>query len=260
METAHPAAKGFTPPYNLAFSTFNNFLAKADPETLPPKIDRSYLDSMAGNVQTYLMAALRSFELIGPDRTVTPELKELTKNPDGRPAMIAELLNKFYPEIVELGKSNATALQLEEAFRKFGLAGNTIRKAATFYLHAAQYAGVPLSVHWAVRKAGSGHRDETATKRQRTKPSNKTAAHGHQTVKTPVGDSRSLALRSGGTVTLAVSVNLFDLSKEDRAFVLKLIDEMSDYDLEAGKQPQKGLRSEDPGPNRVVSDGSIPEG
>jgi hypothetical protein len=259
METASPTAKGFTPPYNLAFSTFNNFLAKADPETLPPKIDRSYLDSMAGNVQTYLMAALRSFELIEPDRTVTPELKELTKNPDGRPALIAELLNRFYPEIVELGKNNATAGQLDEAFRKFGLAGNTIRKATTFYLHAAQYASVPLSVHWTVRKAGSGHRDETATKR-RGKPPGKPAAQGQQVGRTPVGDTRGLTLRSGGTVTLTVSVNLFDLSREDRAFVLKLIDEMSDYDHEAGEQPQAGLRSGDPGPNRVVSDGSKPEG
>jgi hypothetical protein len=259
METAPPTAKGFTPPYNLAFSTFNNFLAKADPETLPPKIDRSYLGSMAGNVQTYLMAALRSFELIEPDRTVTPALKELTKNPDGRPGLIADLLAKFYPEMVELGKNNATVLQLEEAFRKFGLAGNTIRKAATFYMHAAQYAGIPLSVHWTVRKAGSGHREEGASKR-RGKPTGRSAAQGQSTVRTPGGDSRSLTLRSGGTVTLTVSVNLFDLSREDRTFVLKLIDEMSDYDLEAGNRLHEELRSEDPGPNRVVSDGSKPEG
>ena len=258
METASPTTKGFTPPYNLAFSTFNNFLAKADPETLPPKIDRSYLGSMAGNVQTYLMAALRSFELIEPDRTVTPMLKELTKNPDGRPALIADLLNRFYPEIVELGKNNATVLQLEEAFRKFGLAGNTVRKAATFYMHAAQYASIPLSVHWTVRKAGSGHRDEAATKR-RSKPAGKATTQGQQTVRTQVGDSRSLTLRSGGTVTLAVSVNLFDLSKEDRNFVLGLIDDMSDYDREAATKPQDGLGSEHPGPNRVAPDGSKPE-
>jgi hypothetical protein len=256
MEAA--TASGFKPPYNVVWTTFRNFLDSVDPATLPPQIDRSYLSRMSGTNQTYLTSALRSFELIGPDKEVTPALKELVKNPDGRPAMIADLLRKYYPEVVELGESNGTVSQLDTALGKYGLRGNTVRKAAAFYMHAAQYAGIPLSVHWTVRKAGSGHRDETTSKR-RGKPQGKPAAQGHKAFQTPAGDSRSLTLRSGGTVTLAVSVNLFDLSKEDRAFVLKLIDEMSDYDLGAGKQPQEGLGSEHPGPNRVTSDGSKPE-
>jgi hypothetical protein len=257
METGI-ALDGFKPPYNVVWTTFNNFLDTTDPEILPPKIDRSYLSRMSGTNQTYMLSALRSFELIGPGNEVTPTLKELVKNPDDRPAMIADLLRKYYPEVVELGKNNATVAQLDEAFGKFGLRGNTIRKAAAFYMHAAQYAGIPLSVHWSVRKAGSGHRDPAASKRSRGKPAGK-SVQGQQAVRPPVGDSRSLTLRSGGTVTLAVSVNLFDLSREDRTFVLKLIDEMSDYDTGADKQPQEELRSEDTGPNRVVSDGSKPE-
>jgi hypothetical protein len=257
METG-TASDSFKPPYNVVWTTFNNFLDGTEPETLPPKIDRSYLSRMSGTNQTYLLSALRSFELIGPGNEVTPALKELVRNPDDRPAMIADLLRRYYPEVVELGKSNGTVGQLDEALGKYGLRGNTIRKAAAFYMHAAQYAGIPLSVHWAVRKAGSGHRDEAASKRQR-KPSAKPVAQGQQSVRTSVGDSRNLTLRSGGTVTLTVSVNLFDLSREDRNFVLGLIDDMSDYDRGADKQPPEGLRSEHPGPNRVVSDGSKPE-
>ena len=238
MEAA-TTASGFKPPYNVVWTTFNNFLDGADPQTLPPEIDRSYLSKMSGTTQTYLTSALRSFELIGPDKEVTPALKELVKNPDDRPAMIADLLRKYYPEVVELGKSNGTALQLDQALGKYGLRGNTIRKAAAFYMHAAQYAGIPLSVHWTVRKAGSGHRVETTSK-QRGKPS-KPTAQGHQGARTPVGDSRSLTLRSGGTVTLTVSVNLFDLSTEDRGFVLGLIDAMRTYEQEAGNQPPEGL-------------------
>jgi len=238
MEPESSTAKSFTPPYNISWSTFRSFLERIEPGTLPPAIDRSYLTKLSGNTQTYLMAALRSFELIGPEREVMPTLKELAKDSDGRPAMMADLLRSYYPEVVELGRNNATAGQLDEAFRKYNLAGNTLRKAATFYQHAAQYAGLPLSVHWNVRKAGSGHRDEASSKRPRTAASKPTGTT-NQGIRTPTGDSRSLTLRSGGTVTLAVSVNLFDLSKTDRQFVLKLIDEMSEYDQEVDKQSQE---------------------
>jgi hypothetical protein len=51
------------------------------------------------------------------------------------------------------------------------------------------------------------------------------------------GDTQTITLRSGGTVTLTVSVNLFKLSPSDREFVLKLIDEMGAYQ-QAAEQPE----------------------
>jgi hypothetical protein len=225
------AASGkFTPPYNVVWSTFNNFLDSVDPATLPPRIDRSYLSRMSGTNQTYLLSALRSFELIGPGKEVTPALKELVKDPDGRPAMIADLLRRFYPEVVELGQNNGTVAQLDEVFRtKYGLSGNTIRKAAAFYMHAAQYASIPLSVHWTVRKAGSGHRDETTNKRSR-KPQSKPTSVVRQDARTPTGDSRSLKLRSGSTITLTLSAPVLSLPREDRTFLLGIIEKMEDYE------------------------------
>jgi len=246
------AASGkFTPPYNVVWSTFNHFLESVDPATLPPKIDRSYLSRMSGNNQTYMLSALRSFELVGPDKEVTPALKELVKNPDGRPAMIADLLRRYYPEVVELGQNNGTVGQLDEVFRaKYGLSGNTIRKATAFYMHAAQYASVPLSVHWTVRKAGSGHRDETTSKRSR-KPQAKPAATVRQDARTPTGDSRSLKLRSGSTITLALSAPVLSLPREDRAFLLEIIEKMEDY--------EEKIEVSGSGPNRAEPDGSTPE-
>ena len=229
MEDEAASAK-FIPPYNVVWSTFNHFLESVDPATLPPKIDRSYLSRMSGNNQTYMLSALRSFELVGPDKEVTPTLKELVKNPDGRPAMIADLLRRFYPEVVELGQNNATAAQLDEVFRaKYGLSGNTIRKAAAFYMHAAQYASIPLSVHWTVRKAGSGHRGDTTSKRPR-KPQPKPGTTVRQDVQPPAGDSRSLKLRSGSTITLALSAPVLSLPREDRTFLLGIIEKMEDYE------------------------------
>jgi hypothetical protein len=73
------------------------------------------------------------------------------------------------------------------------------------------------------------------------------------------GDSRSLTLKSGGTVTLAVNVNLFELSKEDRTFVLGLIDQMSEYAQATTSEEVVELRSEGSGPNQAVPDGSTTE-
>jgi len=245
------AASGkFMPPYNVVWSTFNNFLDSVDPATLPPRIDRSYLSRMSGTNQTYLLSALRSFELIGPGNEATPPRKELAKNADGRPAMIADLLRRFYPEVVELGQSNGTVAQLEEVFRtKYGLSGNTIRKATAFFMHAAQYAGVPLSVHWAVRKAGSGYRGDTDKRPRRPQP--KPAAPAREDARPPVGDSRSLKLRSGSTITLALSAPVLSLPREDRAFLLQIIEKMEDY--------EDKIEVSGSGPNRAEPDGSTPE-
>jgi hypothetical protein len=229
MDTGN-ASDGFKPPYNVVWSTFLHFLDRTDPATLPPKIDRSYLTTLSGSTQTYLLSALRSFELIGPEKEVTSALKELVKDPDGRPAMIADLLQRYYPHVVELGKNNGTVLQLDDAFRKYGLSGNTIRKAAAFYMHAAQYAGLPLSVHWTVRKAGSGHRAEPAAGKRSRKPQGKPPAGPRPETRAPTGDSRSLKLRSGSTITLALSAPVLSLPREDRAFLLEIIEKMEDYE------------------------------
>jgi hypothetical protein len=37
-------------------------------------------------------------------------------------------------------------------------------------------------------------------------------------------------LKSGGSLTLAASIDLFSLSAEDRAFVFGLIDRLQDYE------------------------------
>ena len=51
---------------------------------------------------------------------------------------------------MRLGTINATQGQLEEAFREYGVSGDTLRKAIAFYLAAAKYAQVPLSKNFRV--------------------------------------------------------------------------------------------------------------
>jgi hypothetical protein len=47
------------------------------------------------------------------------------------------------------------------------------------------------------------------------------------------GDAtRTIDLRCGGTVTLSVRANLFEMAPEDRTFVFSLIDRLAEYQAE----------------------------
>lgn len=159
-------AKTFTPPYGIPWATFKNFIERvqrleADAE-MPNKIDRTFLKGLSGTSQTYLMAALKAFELIGPDGTVLPALKDLAKDPEVFPDKTSDLLAKYYGIVLELADKNATQGDLEEAFRNYGVTGNTMRKAITFFMHGAQFAGLTLSPHWGTPKIQSAPRKRKA--------------------------------------------------------------------------------------------------
>ena len=160
----------FTPPYP-AFKTFTNFLEGLEEkqEQFPPRIDRSYLRGLSGVSQSQLLAALRAFDLIEEDGSVTPALKDLATRPDDRPQLVGDIVRTYYPKMVELGNENATAKMLEDEFAEYGLSGSTRRKAISFFLKAAEWGGIKLSPHFAVPRAtptgnGSGKRKRQAAK------------------------------------------------------------------------------------------------
>jgi hypothetical protein len=114
---------------------------------MPPQIDKTFL---AGSNQsrTQTMNALKALELIEDDGSLTEDLIALVKAGKGRPAAVARVLERFYPEPVRLGTVNATQQQLDKALEDYGVSGSTTRKAVSFYLKAADYANVPVSPHF----------------------------------------------------------------------------------------------------------------
>jgi len=116
-------------------------------EGVPGRIDKTYLVGMAGGTQNQLKHAMRSLGLLGEDgKTPTQALIDLAKKPDERPQLVAGILRERYPTLVGLGQ-DATKGQLDEALGEYKLNGVTARKAATFFVSAATYAGIPLSPH-----------------------------------------------------------------------------------------------------------------
>jgi len=134
------------PPY-ASFATLLHQLERMEREGIPGRIDKTYLVGMAGGTQNQLRHAMRSLGLIGEDgKTPTRALIDLAKKPDERPQLVASILRERYPTLVGLGQ-DATKGQLDEALGEYELNGATARKAATFFVSAATYAGIPLSPH-----------------------------------------------------------------------------------------------------------------
>lgn len=142
------------PPY-MSWTTLENLFEQFDANGLPGRIDRSVLGGSEG-YKTQVLAGLRWLELIDQDGRVTATLARLVKESDERQELVGALLREKYPRQVELGEKNASQRELEESFQPYG--GDTARKAVSFYVKGAKFAGLPLSGYFKTprtRKAGS---------------------------------------------------------------------------------------------------------
>ena len=154
-------------PY-LAWRTFFNLILQLDEKGLPTRIDRSFLSQRSGVDQGYLIATLKAFDMIADDGTVLQPLKDLVANRDGRPALVANVLRAHYPEVFEL-PANATQAELDEVFREvFAQNGATLRKAQTFLLHGASFAGIKLSPYFKTPRGVPGATGARRTRKRAT--------------------------------------------------------------------------------------------
>ena len=140
------------PPYTSFMTLMNTIERMADEGGVPSRVDRSYLSNMPGSVRATFITSLKAMGLIGDDLRPSSKLVELVEaDGDGRKTTMLDMVHERYPEPLSLGKM-ATQSQLEEVFRGYGVSGSTLRKAIGFFLHAARYAGVPLSPHFKLPK------------------------------------------------------------------------------------------------------------
>lgn len=244
-----PDATTFKAPY-FSFQTFWSFIEELASKPLPPQIDRSMLGSKSGTDQANLLNALKSFGLITEAQGVTSLLERFVDLDDHeRRRVLGLMLKAHYPNQLSVSASHGTEKQLLESFSEdFGLAGDTRRKAVTFFLHAARHAGLELSAHFPTTRAtGSGPAVPRGKRTPRKKPAATTVSTGPAaaTAAPMAGDTHSVELVSGGRVSVTVSVNLFALNKEDRKFVMDLVDKLQGYgspayseDVGQAKEPE----------------------
>jgi Family of unknown function (DUF5343) len=231
----------FVPPYNIPWATFLSVVERiaGDP---PSRIDRSYLDSQSGSVQTYLIAALKSFALIDQDARPTRILE--FGAPDDRKQKMADLLREHYPSLVKLGETKATNDELREEFGKSfsGITGESRVKAIRFFLSGMAYADLPVSSLWTSVKAPRG----VSARSNGRKPAPRKRSPAPAAEHTPGrsiqqnGDTYTVDLESGGQVAVVVDVNIFGMTTEDRDFVIDLVDKLKGYGRQKETAPQRG--------------------
>ncbi|MGH3427052.1 MAG: hypothetical protein ACRDQZ_05720, partial [Mycobacteriales bacterium] len=97
----------------------------------------------SGASRSQLVVALRFFELIDDEKRPTDALKELVLSPD--PNSLRKLLERHYADVIALDLKTAAGSQLDNALRELGSGqGATLRRARTFFLVAADEAGIEV--------------------------------------------------------------------------------------------------------------------
>lgn len=212
MESGRPVV-----PY-VPFKTFLAALDKLE-RGMPNQLDRSVWPSYSGAIQGQLLGAFRFLGLMDENQCPTAAARTLAAAPEARRPALRALLEKKYQPLIELDLTRTSPKQLDEAMRAYGLSGATHKKALSFFLQAAQYAGLPLSVllKAKTRTAGSGGHRRPAPPPPAAEPA----------AAPPL--TKTVRLRTGGAVTLTASIDLFALGAEDRAFVFDLIDRLQQY-------------------------------
>src|SRR4029077_14643625 len=135
------------PPYT-SYRTFKTFIEDLHEHGVPSRIDRSVLTRFSGVVGTQLMHALRFLGLIEDDGRPTERLKGLVKahGTANWSERFLELLRHEYAPMFAIDLETATPSHFGEAFRKaFPAADAVVQKCVTFFLYAANDAGVKIS-------------------------------------------------------------------------------------------------------------------
>jgi hypothetical protein len=214
LEIAQPTAPYL--PWKTFFHSFDPFT-----QGIPPKIHRT-LWRQSGFMQGLIMGSYRFFGLIDADDKPTAILSKVAGSPDARADLMRDLLKAGYPEIMAHDLTTMTMPILQELIEKYNVGGATKKKAITFFLQAAKFAGLPLSTFIQVRNTGPRRRRGQQANGGEAIETSNAATQSPENVKT-------LELNSGGKMILTVSVDFLSLSESDRKFVFDMVDRLKGY-------------------------------
>lgn len=230
-------------PY-VSYKTLRTFLDSLK-QGIPSRIDRSLMSNWSGAVQNQLVAALKYLTLIDDQNMPTPTLRQLAyAEGEERKQLLTGVLRSAYPDLFTPDDflTSATVGHFHEAFQATGAKGDTLRKNESFFLAAAADAGIP--VHVRLAKAAA-HARASANRPVRSRPAPAIPAipplqpYGELPVipamrpvseQRSTGSARTITFGGGGTITLAIAVDLFDLDEEETQFVLDLRRRFRDYE------------------------------
>jgi hypothetical protein len=189
------------------------------------------------------LQALRLLDFIDDGGRFTPEFEDLRKVPTPEyKTRLGELLRAAYADVFAIvDPSGSDYQQVHDAFRGMKPAGQMNRMTSLFLglLEYAEWDELP--------RPSATPRSPTTTRPPRT--NNGAPQHARQggtpstaagsprssgvdqllTRPSSGGDTQTIELRSGGSVTFTADVSVVTLSREDRQFVFDIIDRLQAY-------------------------------
>jgi len=217
------------------WSTFNTALDTLREHGLPTKLHRSVFKGQSGGTQAVLMASFKALGGINETNEVQPILHRLV-DPAQRKAALQEIADTKYQAVLALGPT-ATMNEFDQVFRDYGLGGATHRKAKVFFLKLAEELGIKLS-SYIMRGTTSTPTNGTVTPKTRTTRRRKTTVDDPTPPPSAKGSTKTIALTSGGEVTLTVTIDPMQLSDEDQEWVFGLIKQLRAYEKSGGPPSQ----------------------
>jgi len=218
----------------VAYVPFKTFLAAIEgfERHMPTQIDSSVWPTYSGAIKSQLLGAFKFLGLIDSQGRPTVALKSLIEDKANRKANLRKVLEASYKPVVSAGLQNITPKMFNELMSAYGMGGETEKKVKSFFLKAAKYAELPMSPLL--------HKKERSTSpRKRKAPDGEPDTIFDVTEQQTPGISKTLDLKSGGKLTLILSVNVFDLDVSDREFVFGIIDKLQGYEAPKGKTAAK---------------------
>ena len=217
----------------VAFATFKSAIEQLG-QGVHSKIDRSVFPGFAWAIQNQLFAGMRFLGLIDSNSEPTPVLADLVEGTETeRKHKLRSVLEKRYSELFAMDLTKTTPDQLAAKMTaSYGMTGDTRDKGLRFFLAAVDYVGVPISPLF--KKGKTGAPTVARSKKRISKPridGEVNGGGGGSDAGTPTpGTSKSVKLRSGGTLTVSATLDLFALSSSDRNFVFEIIDRLEYYE------------------------------
>jgi len=211
------------PPY-VAAPRFMSEITRMGDEGVPDKINKRYLADMAVGTAFQYRMAFRSLGLTTDDDRPTSLLTELAEaSPDDRPELFGMIMSDRYPDLTGL-PLDASKDDFSRVLKDgYGVESDVQRrKMLTFFVAAADYAGLQISPHIRPTKARPGPRKPRAGRRTSARASRPAKATARIPDDGPA-ERRDIDLGDAGSVSVIVNVRWLDLSEDQFTKLRKLI-------------------------------------
>jgi len=226
----------------VAWATFKRAIEDLA-QGVPNVVDRSTFPGQSWGVQSQLLAGFKFLGLTDDDGKPTPTLHALAvPDEQTRKKKLEAILRERYADLFALDLVKTTPAELDAKMSEsYKVTGDTREKATRFFLAAVEYLDIPISRLFKRTSGGapsSGPRRRRASTSRRTIPDGDDDSDDDISPPSPPGTARTVTLKSGGTLTVSASLDVFKLSAADRSFLFGLIDKLEEYESANKEEPR----------------------